>query len=223
MPRRVPIHTDVVHNRCMEKNLCVLVHRVCALTSTGLLMEGLTAILPRRLSPVSRCCILRSEACIWRQPLTQSFTPLDSLLFNVILATLAIGLPILLVLSIRFLWDRNLNLGRSKELEKLIWQLHRIASAMEHQMNLSFPAVQPGTEELHDLAYLQQLAVHPTAATSGEATRSAATPTPATDQPLVRPLVPPPTADQHPSLPALERRAPSAEAPRAGVNSMFDL
>ena len=155
--------------------------------------------------------------------MTQSFTPLDSLLFNVILATLAIGLPILLVLSIRFLWDRNLNLGRSKELEKLIWQLHRIASAMEHQMNLSFPAVQPGTEELRDLAYLQQLAVHPTAATSGEATRSAATPTPTTNQPPVRPLVPPPTADQQPSLPALERRAPSAEAPRAGVNSMFDL
>src|SRR5690242_18427843 len=61
-------------------------------------------------------------------------------------ATLAIGTPILVVLSIRFLWDRNLNLGRSKELEKLIWQLHRIASAMEHQMNLSFPPVQPGTE-----------------------------------------------------------------------------
>jgi hypothetical protein len=61
------------------------------------------------------------------------------LLFNIVRATLAIGLPILVVLSIRFLWDRNLNLGRSKELEKLIWQLHRIASAMEHQMNLSFP------------------------------------------------------------------------------------
>jgi hypothetical protein len=82
----------------------------------------------------------------------QSLTPLDSLLFHIVLATLAIGLPILAVLSIRFLWDRNLKLGRSKELEKLIWQLHRIASAMEHQMNLSFPAVQPGTEEPRDLA-----------------------------------------------------------------------
>jgi hypothetical protein len=63
--------------------------------------------------------------------MTQSLTALDSLFFNIVLATLAIGLPILVVLSIRFLWDRNLNLGRSKELEKLIWQLHRIASAME--------------------------------------------------------------------------------------------
>jgi hypothetical protein len=156
-------------------------------------------------------------------PLTQSFTPLDSLLFNVILATLAIGLPILLVLSIRFLWDRNLNLGRSKELEKLIWQLHRIASAMEHQMNLSFPAVQPGTEEPRDLAYLQQLAAHPTAATSSDASPGAAAPTPATNQPLVQPPVTPPPADQRPSLPALERRAPSAEVPRSGVNSMFGL
>lgn len=156
-------------------------------------------------------------------PLTQSFTPLDSLLFNIILATLAIGLPILMVLSIRFLWDRNLNLGRSKELEKLIWQLHRIASVMEHQMNLSFPAVQPGTKEPRDLAYLQQLAAQPNAATPSDATPSAAAPTPATDQPTVQPPVTPPPADQQASLPALERRAPSAEAPRAGVNSMFGL
>jgi len=156
-------------------------------------------------------------------PLTQSFTPLDSLLFNVILATLAIGLPILVVLSIRFLLDRNLNLGRSKEFEKLIWQLHRIASAMEHQMKLSFPAVQPGTEEPHDLAYLQQLAAQPTPATSGDAKPSVAAPTPATDQPTVKPHVTSPPADQQTSLPALERRAPSAEAARAGVNSMFGL
>ncbi len=157
--------------------------------------------------------------------MTQSFTPLDSLLFNVILATLAIGLPILVVLSIRFLWDRNLNLGRSKELEKLIWQLHRIASAMEHQMNLSFPAVQPGAEEPRDLAYLQQLAAQPTAATPSIATPSAeaTAPTPATDQATVQPPVTPPPAAQQASLPALERRAPSAEAPRAGVNSMFGL
>lgn len=65
----------------------------------------------------------------------------DELLVTVVLATLAIGLPIVLVLSIRFLLDRNLNLGRSKELEKLIWQLHRIASAMEQQMKQ--PATQP--------------------------------------------------------------------------------
>ncbi len=105
--------------------------------------------------------------------MNQSFAPLDSLLFTIVLATLAIGLPILVVLSSRFLWDRKLNLGRSKELEKLIWQLHRIASAMENQMNLSFPAVQPGTEEPHDLAYLQNPA-QPTAAVPRVAAASAA-------------------------------------------------
>jgi len=157
--------------------------------------------------------------------LTQSLTPLDSLLFTVVLVTLAIGLPILVVLSIRFLWDRNLNLGRSKELEKLIWQLHRIASAMEHQMNLSFPAVQPGTEEPRDLAYLPPVAAQPTAATPTVATptSAAAAPTSATDQPAVQQPVTPPQAAQQASLPALEPRAPSAEAPRAGVNSMFGL
>jgi len=159
---------------------------------------------------------LRYPACRSLQleaSLMQSLTPLDLLLFRIVLGTLAIGLPILAVLSIRFLCDRNLNLGRSKELEKLIWQLHRIASAMEHQMNLSFPAVQPGTEEPRDLAYLQQLAAQPTAAAPGLATPSAAAaaPTPAaTDQPAAQ-------------QPALERRAPSADAPRAGVNSMFGL
>jgi hypothetical protein len=155
--------------------------------------------------------------------LTQSFTPLDSLLFTVVLVTLAIGLPILVVLSIRFLWDRNLNLGRSKELEKLIWQLHRIASAMEHQMNLSFPAVQPGTEEPRDLAYLRQVAAQPTADTRTVATPTAPAPTSATDQPAGQQHVTPPQAAQQASLPALEPRAPSADASRAGVNSMFGL
>jgi hypothetical protein len=158
-------------------------------------------------------------------PLTQSLTPHDSLLLNIVLATLAIGLPILVVLSIRFLWDRKLNVGQSKQLEKLIWQLHRIASAMEHQMNLSFPAVQPGTEEPRDLAYLQQLAAPPATAIPGVATPSGAAPTPmpTMDQPTVQqPATPMPAAQQQP-LPALEPREPSAEGPRAGVNSMFGL
>ena len=142
--------------------------------------------------------------------MTQSFTPIESLLFNIILATLAIGLPIVMVLAIRFLWERSLNLGRSKELEKLIWQLHRIASAMESQMKLSFPAVQPGTEEPRDLAYLQQIAAQPAAGTPSIATASAAAATPT------------PSAEPA-SLPALELRQPSAEDPRAGVNSMFGL
>jgi hypothetical protein len=187
----------------------------------------------RERSTVSLRSIVTSAALLYsasillclEAPLTQSLTPLDSLLFNIVLATLAIGLPILVVLSIRFLWDRNLNLGRSKQLEKLIWQLHRIASAMEHQMNLSFPAVQPGTEEPRDLAYLQQLAAQPSTVIPNVATPSAAAaaPMPTMDQPTVQqPATPLPVAQQAP-LPALERREPSAEGPRAGVNSMFGL
>ena len=158
----------------------------------------------------------------------ESLASLDSLLRTIVLATLAIGLPILLVLAIRFLWDRSLNLGRSKELEKLIWQLHRIASAMEHQLNLSFPAVQPGTEEPRDLAYLQQLPAQPTAASPGVAPPGAAASAPAAGQRAVQnpsaqqPTPPQPDAQQAP-LPALERRDPSVEAPRAGVNSMFGI
>jgi len=156
--------------------------------------------------------------------LNQSFAPLDSLLFTVVLATLALGLPILVVLSARFLWDRKLNLGRSKELEKLIWQLHRIASAMEHRMNLSFPAVQPGTEEPRDLAYLQNPS-QPTVAAPRVAPASAAAdpaPMPAAQQASAQQSVAPAHAEEE-SLPALERRDPSVQAPRAGVNSMFGL
>jgi hypothetical protein len=145
-----------------------------------------------------------------------SLGPLDSLLITIVLATLAIGLPILLVLSVRFLWDPHLNLGRSKELEKLIWQLHRIASALEHSMNVSFPAVQPGTEEPRDLVFLQQ----PTAATKAVATPTAAAPA---SQPrgVQQPETPQPTAQQ-PSVPPPGPQQPSTEAPRhAGVNSMF--
>jgi hypothetical protein len=164
--------------------------------------------------------------------MTQSFTSLDHLLLTIVLATLAIGLPILVVMSIRFLLDRNLNLGRSKELEKLIWQLHRIASAMEHQLNLSFPAVQPGTEEPRDLAYLQHLAARPSASTPVKATpATAAAPAaaasasvvPAMNQAPVQQQAAPEPVDQEESLPPLERRAPTAEVPRAGVNSMFGL
>jgi hypothetical protein len=154
----------------------------------------------------------------------------DPLLITIVLGTLAIGLPIVMVLAIRFLWDRNLSLGRSKELEKLIWQLHRIASAMEHQMNLSFPAVQPGTEEARDIAYLQQVAVpqaKPTVATP-VATPVASVVPPPVQQPEVvaqQPVAPAaaPPAQQAPvALPGLPEPAPGV-APRAGVNSMFGL
>jgi hypothetical protein len=151
--------------------------------------------------------------------MTQALTPFYSLLITIVLVTLAIGLPILVVLAIRFLWDRNLYLGRSKELEKLIWQLHRIASAMEHQMNLSFPAVQPGTEGPSDLAYLQQTAVQPRAAAQSVAVPSAAAKEPAEQQPASSEQV-----AERSLFPQLVPRDPSAEPPRhAGVNSMFGL
>jgi hypothetical protein len=153
--------------------------------------------------------------------MTQSFASADPLLVTVVLATLAIGLPILMVLAIRFLWDRTLNVGRSKELEKLIWQLHRIASAMEQQRNLSFPAVQPGTEEPRDLAYLQQLPAQPKVPAASVTTPAAAAPTHQTDTQEQQPATPPAAEPPSVRLPAL--REPSAETPRAGVNSMFGL
>lgn len=167
--------------------------------------------------------------------MTQSFSSLESLFISIVLGTLAIALPIVFVLLIRFLWDRNVNLGRSKELEKLIWQLHRIASAMEHQMNLSFPAVQPGTEDARDIAYLQRhVAPSGAAAASVVAPATAAVPvTPAARPAALQQLAPQQAAIQQPAapapatedapLPTLERRDPNAEVPRAGVNSMFGL
>ena len=160
--------------------------------------------------------------------MTPSLSSLDSLLLTVVLAMLAIGLPIVLVLSIRFLWDRHLHLGRSREFEKLIWQLHRIASAMEHQLNLAFPPVQPGTEEPRDLVYLQQLPAQPTAAALSAAAAAAGA-TPAAAQAPVQQAPPAQQsaaavpADQQPSRPAPERREPPAEPKRAGVNSMFGM
>ena len=151
----------------------------------------------------------------------QSLPPLAPLLITVVLTTLAIGLPIVMVLLIRFLWDRNLNLGRSKELEKLIWQLHRIASALEHQMNLSFPAVQPGTEEPRDLVYLQ-----PTAAQPGKAAPGVAIPTaagPSVNQANVQQRVTQPTAAQQSTPTPVSQEVSAETRQRAGVNSMFDL
>ena len=150
-----------------------------------------------------------------------SLTPLDPILVTIVLATLAVGLPVVLVMAIRFLWDRNVNLGRSKELDKLIWQLHRIASAQEHQLNLSFPAVQPGTEEARDLAFLQPLA-QPAAA------RSVAAPSANTAAPVARPVEAGPAAVAQPAVPqasaqAVARPQTPGEAQRHGVNSMFGL
>lgn len=167
--------------------------------------------------------------------MTQPFSPLDSLLLTIVLASLAISLPIVAFLAIRFLWNRHLYLGRSKELEKLIWQLHRIASAMEHQLNLSFPAVQPGTEEPSDLAFLRQPTAPAQAATQAAAqpaaqtiaTPAAAAPSVAKEPAAQQPAEQPPAASEQPAQPSafppLVPRDPSAEPHRAGVNSMFGL
>ena len=150
--------------------------------------------------------------------MTPSFASVNPLLITIVLATLAVGLPIIMVMSIRFLADRRVNLGRSKEVEKLIWQLHRIASALEHQLNLSFPAVQPGTEEAQDLMYLHQMSARPNAATGAGATTIAAA---AVSQPETQQAVASAINSSPATLPPLQTSSP--DAPRRGVNSMFDL
>jgi cytoskeletal protein RodZ len=149
----------------------------------------------------------------------------DGLLVTIVLATLAIGLPIVLVLSIRFLLDRNLNLGRSKELEKLIWQLHRIASAMEHQMNLSPSSTQLATQKPRDVAPLQQPATQPPVTTQSvtASTATAAPATPATHPVRAEQPESPPAAAQPASVSQTAPQEPSAQGERHGVNSMFGL
>lgn len=151
--------------------------------------------------------------------MTPSTMSSDSVLVTIILGTLALGLLAVIVLLIRFLWDRNLSLGKSKDLDKLIWQLHRIASAMEHQNNLSFPPVQPGTEEPRDLAYLRPISLE---------SRRAGPPTTKVEpvaQPVAQKQAPTPAigTEQAPeSLPA-HSDTTSDTPQRAGVNSMFGL
>ena len=156
----------------------------------------------------------------------QSLPSPDGLLVTIVLATLAIGLPIVLVLSIRFLLDRNLNLGRSKELEKLIWQLHRIASAMEHQMNLSSSAAQLATQNPRDVAPLQQPATQPPATTQSVAASTvAATPATSAMHPIRAEQPESPSAATQPASDSqTASREPSAQGERhGGVNSMFGL
>ena len=156
----------------------------------------------------------------------QSLPSFDGLLMTIVLATLAIGLPIVFVLSIRFLLDRNLRLGRSKELEKLIWQLHRIASAMEHQMNLPSSTAQRAAQNPRDVAPLQQPATHPpvTAQSVAASTVAAAPDTPATHPVRAEQPESPPAATQPASVSQTAPREPSAQGERhGGVNSMFGL
>ena len=149
----------------------------------------------------------------------------DELLVTIVLATLAIGLPIVLVLSIRFLWDRNLNLGRSKELEKLIWQLHRIASAMEQQMNSSTSSTQLAVQKPRDVTPPQQPATQlPVPMQSVTASTEAAAPaTPATHPVQAEQPESPPAATPPASVSQTAPREPSAQGERHGVNSMFGL
>jgi hypothetical protein len=162
--------------------------------------------------------------------------PIDSLLATMVLATLAIGLPIVMVLAIWFLLERRVNLGRSKELEKLIWQLHRIASALEHQMNLTFPAVQPGTEERGDRVYRQpviqaQMAAAPvnSQAASPAAAQAAAPAAAQAGAPAAPQAGAHEAATSQPGAPQAtapapapgQRRPSSPDAPHARVNSMF--
>lgn len=173
--------------------------------------------------------------------MTQTGTPLDSWLLTIVLATLAISLPILAVVAIRFFWERTLSLGRSKELEKLIWQLHRIASAMEHQMNLTFPAVQPGTEEASDIAYLQQPAAAVKVATRSTTAQNASAvtaPAPeahtqnavaqqpvrqqaAAQQPVTQEPAEAEQAAEEAGFKPLVPRDPKEPPRQGGVNSMF--
>jgi len=55
---------------------------------------------------------------------------------------LLLGVPVLMFVAIRFLWYRHIYIGRSAELEKLVWQLHRIASALEQRQETQ-PGVTP--------------------------------------------------------------------------------
>jgi hypothetical protein len=126
-------------------------------------------------------------------------------LFTAILfITLGISVPIIAVLVIRFLWYRDMNIGRSRELDKLIWQLHRIASALEQQNASSLPADQQATER----SATSVAAERPTAAPAARpAAQTPSAPSPVAQTPAVKP----------PTTPA---PAPG-ETPKAGVNSMF--
>jgi hypothetical protein len=156
----------------------------------------------------------------------QSLPSPDGLLVTIVLATLAIGLPIVLVLSIRFLLDRNLSLGRSRELEKLIWQLHRIASAMENQMNLPSSPAQPSVQKSLDATPQQQPAIDPHAPVQGLAASPAIAPSATSAGHPVQ-------AEQQETQTVAAQQAPvSQTAPQdpsargdrqGGVNSMFGL
>ncbi len=141
--------------------------------------------------------------------MTQALAPLGSLgplLVALILVSLGVGLPIIIVLAIRLLWDRQLSLGRSRELDKLVWQLHRVASALETVNAASLPAQQSATAQI--------AAQRPQAAPAAQ--------TPSAPAPVAQtPVAATPSASA-PVSPAPGTPTPAPEQPqKAGVNSMF--
>lgn len=78
--------------------------------------------------------------------LTNTLGALGSLALAVAAMMIILGAPVIVALAIRFLWYRHVYIGRSAELEKLVWQLHRIASALEAQNATTAPVEQPQSE-----------------------------------------------------------------------------
>ena len=148
--------------------------------------------------------------------------PLAPLLYGLILISLGIGLPIIVVLTIRFLWSGHLRVGRSRELDKLVWQLHRIASSLEQESAQSAAVDQAAPARSAASAVSQQPAASAHIATAPVA------PTPVAQAPATAtPTAPSPTSQAPPSpspaaRPPIGPKAPGKEEPpRAGVNSMF--
>ena len=79
-------------------------------------------------------------------PLTRALGDFAFYAMTILAWVVLIGTPVLFYVAIRFFWYRHVYIGKSKELEKLIWQLHRIATTLEHQAGVSHPSEQPGTE-----------------------------------------------------------------------------
>jgi hypothetical protein len=74
---------------------------------------------------------------------TDTLAPLMFLAMTVTMVLLVFGAPVLMFLAIRALWYRHIYIGRSAELEKLVWQLHRIASALEKRADTPLPDEKP--------------------------------------------------------------------------------
>jgi hypothetical protein len=154
--------------------------------------------LPLHLSARLRYCYPAAKPAL-EALMPQALIPVGPLLYALILISLGIGLPIIVILAIRFLYHRHMYVGRSRELDKLIWQLHRIATALEHEKGLSFPFEPPGTEQ-GDAKLVAQRTVAAKPAAQTPSNQAPGTPAPGT----------PTTAGPE-------------EPHRAGVNSMFGL